>query len=73
MATVKRANVELRVPEDRVKEYLEMGYSLIDSTGKIIQRCEPQTLEDYKLYARELEAQLAELQEAAKAKKKKSE
>lgn len=74
MAIVKRANVELRVPEERVKEYLEMGYSVIDSDGNVIQRCQPQTLEDYKRYARELEEQIAELQKAAtKAKSKKAE
>ncbi len=73
MAIVKRANVELRVPEDQVKEYLDLGYSVIDSDGNVIQHCKPQTLEDYKRYARELETQIEELQKAAKAKGKKAE
>lgn len=64
MAIVKRANVEMRVPEDRVQEYLEQGYSEIDSTGKVVQQCEPQTLEDYKRYVVELKARIAELEKA---------
>ena len=64
MAIIKRANVEMRVPEDRVPEYLEQGYSEIDSTGKVIQQCEPQTLEDYKRYVVELKTRIAELEKA---------
>lgn len=38
MALVKKCNAEYTVPEEKVKEYLAMGYSLIDESGKVIQK-----------------------------------
>lgn len=38
MAIVKKSNVELIVAEDRVEEYLEMGYSLLDDDGKVVRK-----------------------------------
>lgn len=72
MATVKRANVELQVSEDKVKEYLVKGYSVIDDSGKVIQQCQPQTLDDYKRYVQELEAQINALKEKVKTLEEKS-
>jgi septal ring factor EnvC (AmiA/AmiB activator) len=37
MTLVKKANTEYNIPDDKLKEYLEMGYSQVDpKTGKII-------------------------------------
>lgn len=46
MALVKRANCERCVPDDKVKEYLELGYSLIDKSGNVLEKGKAQSKED---------------------------
>lgn len=48
MALMKRANREINVPEEYVEEYLEKGYSLIDSKGTVLKASNPQTIEDFR-------------------------
>lgn len=48
MALVKRNNCEITVPENRIEEYLQKGYSLIDPKGNVIRASMPQSIEDYK-------------------------
>ena len=66
MALMKRANREIKVPENLVEEYLEKGYSLIDEKGTIIKDSIPHTIGDY----RELVASLRGKVEALEAEKK---
>lgn len=48
MALMKRANREINVPENHVEEYLDKGYSLIDSHGIVLKVSNPQTIEDFR-------------------------
>lgn len=48
MALMKRANREINVPENLVEEYLDKGYSLIDSDGTVLKASNPQTIEDFR-------------------------
>lgn len=45
MALMRRANCERTVPEDKVNEYLEMGYSLIKDK-EVIKKGRAQTKDD---------------------------
>lgn len=36
MVIVKKGNAEYRVPDEKLDEYLAMGYSQIDESGKVI-------------------------------------
>ena len=48
MALMKRANREINVPENLVEEYLDKGYSLIDSHGAVLKASNPHTVEDFR-------------------------
>lgn len=52
---VRKANGERVVPEEKVAEYLEMGYSVIDSKGNIIKRPDPKTSAEFKAVLAEKE------------------
>ena len=66
MALMKRANREIKVPENLVEEYLHKGYSLIDEKGTIIKESKPNTVGDY----RELVASMRSKMEAFEEEKK---
>lgn len=61
MALVKRGNVELRVAENLVEEYLSKGYSLLDDNGNVVRKKIPVTIEDYKAQLAALEAENLEV------------
>lgn len=46
MPIVKKANCERTISDDKVSEYLEMGYSLIDGSGTVLKKGKPQTKGD---------------------------
>lgn len=46
MPLMKRANCERRVPEDKVPEYLALGYSVISENGEVLQKGTAQSKED---------------------------
>ncbi len=58
MALVVKGNTEFTIPEEKVKEYLEMGYSQIDYKGKVIQNGNPKTPDDYNHLVSELKAKV---------------
>lgn len=66
MALMKRANREINVPENHVEEYLDKGYSLIDSNGTVLRASNPQTIEDFRGLVAALKGNIASL-EAEKA------
>lgn len=66
MALMKRANREINVPENLVAEYLDKGYSVIDSNGMVLQASNPQTIEDFRGLVTALKAKISSL-EAEKA------
>lgn len=63
MATVlmKRANGECMVPEEKVTEFLAMGYSVIDLEGHVLVEAEPSTLPECKLKIKKLNAEIEAL------------
>lgn len=42
--TVQRANTILQVPEEWVDRYIDQGYDVLDSNGKVIQKSIPKDL-----------------------------
>lgn len=67
---VRRGNGERLIPDEKVAEFLQMGYSVIDSKGKVIVEAEPSTIPQYKTLVadlrnqvRALKAQVAVLEE----------
>ena len=67
---VRRGNGELLIPDEKMAEYLSMGYSVIDSNGKVLVEAEPSTIPQYKTLVadlrnqvRDLKAQVAVLEE----------
>lgn len=45
---MKKGNGERQVPEEKVAEFLALGYSVIDSEGKVLVEAEPTNLAEYK-------------------------
>lgn len=62
MALMKRANREINVPENLVTEYLDKGYSVIDSNGTVLQASNPQTIEDFRGLVTALKAKIEALE-----------
>lgn len=71
MALVKRSNTELTVPEEKVAEYLSMGYSLLDSDGNVVKAPTKEDVATLKAEKAKLEAELEKTQ--AELKKAKAE
>lgn len=61
MALVKRANCERCVPDEKIKEYLELGYSLIDKSGNVLERGKAQSKEDLLVAFNEATAEVERL------------
>lgn len=62
MATLmKRGNGERLVPDEKVAEFLEMGYSVIDSHGKVLVQAEPSTVPQFKALVNDLKRQIVSL------------
>lgn len=45
---VRRANGERIIPDEKVAEYLEMGYSVLDAKDNVVKRPEPKTIPELK-------------------------
>lgn len=48
MAIVKKANRQLTVEEHKIDDYIARGYDQIDTTGELLRKGDPVTLNDYK-------------------------
>ena len=59
MLKVVKGNVEYRIPAFKKKEYLELGYSILDGHGNVVVEGRPVTLVDHQQRIAELEKQLA--------------
>ena len=59
---VRRGNGELLIPDEKMAEYLSMGYSVIDSNGKVLVEAEPTTAPQYKELVATLRRQVKDLQ-----------
>ena len=59
---VRRGNGELLIPDEKMAEYLSMGYSVIDSNGKVLVQAEPTTVPQYKELVATLRRQVKDLQ-----------
>lgn len=63
MATLmKKGNGERLVPDEKVAEFLEMGYSAIDDLGQVLIQAKPTTIADYKSLVSKLQQENAALQ-----------
>lgn len=58
---VRRANGERIIPDEKVAEYLEMGYSVLDAKGNVVKRPEPKTIPELKAVIAEKDKIIAEL------------
>ena len=58
---VRRANGERIIPDEKVAEYLEMGYSVLDAKGNVVKRPEPKTIPELKAALAEKDKLIAEL------------
>lgn len=65
MPKMIKANKELNVADEKVVEFLKLGYSQIDEDGKIVKVGEATDLKDIKAENDTLKAKLAEYQENA--------
>lgn len=57
MAIMKKGNCEKVVDEDKVNEFIELGYSLLDEKGEVIKFGEPQSKDDFRTENKELKKQ----------------
>ena len=64
MPIMVKANCEQKVPEEKVDEFLELGYSLLDENGKVLEKGKPQSKDDFMIananLKKDLDAALAE-------------
>lgn len=63
MAKVQRGNVVLRVEEFEVKRYLQLGYNLVDESGKVLQEAIPHDFTTLQRCYLEQTAKIAELED----------
>lgn len=62
-----KGNAEHLVPDEKVTEFLKMGYSVIDSDGKVLVEAEPSTIPQYKALVASLRNQVKALEEKVAA------
>lgn len=62
MPVVMKGNKQLTVAEHKIKEFLAIGYSLIDEEGKIVQAGNATSLTEIKSENATLKAELAKYQ-----------
>lgn len=65
MPQVMKGNRQLTINEEKVEEFLSMGYSLIDGKGNVTKAGSAVTFKDLKLENETLKAELAKVQEVA--------
>lgn len=61
---MRKANGERLVPPEKVAEYLELGYSVIDSEGHVIKRPDPKTPAEFKAAVAEMKKDFDEKEKA---------
>lgn len=59
-----KGNGERLVPDEKVTEYLEMGYSVIDRDGKVIKKPKPTTPAEFNEIVHAYEQEIAQKDEA---------
>jgi predicted nuclease with TOPRIM domain len=67
MPKVLKGNKQLTVAEEKVNEFLQMGYNLIDDEGKIVKAGQATTLKDIKAENDTLKAKYSELEKENEA------
>lgn len=74
MVTVIKKNKQLQVPDEKLEEFLELGYNQIDENGKVVKTGKPITLAAYQEENRSLKSENTKLKkEVDKLKKEISE
>ena len=61
MVLVVKGNTEFTIPEEKIEEYINMGYSLIDNDGTVIRTGRPKTADDFNHVISELTAEVKKL------------
>lgn len=61
---MRKANGERLVPPEKVAEYLELGYSVIDSEGHVVKRPDPKTPAEFKAVVSEMKKDFDEKEKA---------
>lgn len=64
--TVRRANVTLQVDADQKDYYMERGYSVIDSSGTVLEEAMPNDVGQLQLLVTELREELAKYKTSSK-------
>lgn len=67
MATVQRANVVLDIPDEEIDQYLELGYRVIDESGRVVKKMVLHDLPFLQKYYLETEKKIVELEAKVKA------
>lgn len=60
---VRKANGERVVPAEKAHEYLEMGFSILDDKGNVVERPAPTTIPEFRQQVAELKAEIRERDE----------
>ena len=60
MATVQKANVVLDIPDEEIDQYLELGYRVIDESGRVVKKMVPHDLPFLQKYYLETEKKIVE-------------
>ena len=56
---VRKATGERVVPAEKAHEYLEMGFSVLDDKGNVVERPAPTTIPEFRQHVAELEAEIS--------------
>lgn len=73
MPVVMKENKQLTIAEDKINEFLELGYSLLDKEGKIIKTGQATDLKSIKAENDTLKAELTKLKAENEKLKKENE
>lgn len=66
MAIVERCNVVLEIADDDIQRYLNMGYSVTDGHGHVLQRAMPNDVGELRALVVKYEAEIKELKATIK-------
>ena len=61
MLIVRKANCERKIPEEKLNDFLELGYSLINEKGEVIQKSKANSKEDLRVAFNEAQTENSEL------------
>lgn len=62
MAKIRKANIVLTIPDNEVKNYLNLGYSVIDESGTVIEEAIPTDLYTLQKAYKDSKVQIANLE-----------